>query len=128
MLGTLRHPWLWQALGWVLVIGATVASLVPGPQLPQIPSSDKFLHALTYAVLAVWFAGLYPRARYVWIGALLFFMGLAIEWAQGAMELGRQRDYRDVIANSLGIGVGLALALCWVGDWARRVEEWAQRS
>ena len=128
MLGTLRHPWLWQVLGWVLVIGATVASLMPGPQLPRIPSGDKFMHTLTYAVLAVWFAGLYPRARYVWIGALLFFMGLAIEWAQGAMDLGRHRDYLDVLANSLGIGVGLTLALLWVGDWAQRMEEWARRS
>jgi VanZ family protein len=128
MLGTLRHPWLWQVLGWALAIGATIASLVPGQQLPTIPSGDKVLHLLTYAVLAVWFAGLYPRTRYVWIAALLFLMGLSIEWAQGAMSLGRQRDYRDVIANSLGIGLGLAIAVFWLGDWAQRLEAWTRRS
>ena len=128
MHGTLRHPWVWQALGWLLVTGATLASLLPGPPLPPIPSSDKFMHVLTYAVLAVWFAGLYPRTRYVWIAGLLFLMGVAIEWAQGAMGLGRHPDYRDVIANSLGIAVGLALALFWLGDWTRRFEHWAQRS
>jgi VanZ family protein len=128
MLGSLRHPWLWQVLGWGLVIGATVASLLPRTPMPQIPSGDKVLHLLTYAVLAAWFAGLYPRARYVWIAALLFFMGLAIEWAQGAMDLGRHRDYHDVIANSLGIGAGLTLAWFWLGNWAQRIEAWTRRS
>lgn len=128
MLGTLRHPWLWQLLGWVLVVGAIVLSLLPVAQLPPINANDKLEHAITYAVLALWFAGMYPRSRYVWIGALLFFMGLFIEWAQGAMQLGRQRDYRDVIANSVGIGVGLALAFFWLGDWVQRVEGWTRRS
>lgn len=128
MLGTLRHPRLWQVLGWLLVIGATVASLLPSTPMPRVPSGDKFLHLLTYAVLAVWFAGLYPRTSYVRIAAALFLMGVAIEWAQGAMNLGRERDFRDVLANSAGIVIGLMLAFLWLGDWARRLEEWARRS
>src|SRR5688500_6363797 len=128
MLATLRHPWIWQVLGWLLVIGATLASLLPGPPLPQSPSGDKVMHVLTYTVLAVWFAGLHPRTSYVRIAAALFLMGVAIEWAQGAMDVGCQSDFRDVMANSFGIVLGLVLALFWLGDWARRIETWARRS
>src|SRR5437868_2214373 len=111
MLGSLRHPWLWQAFGWALVVGAIVVSLLPGSQLPQLGISDKWEHAVTYAVLALWFAGLYPRSRYLVIGGLLFTLGVAIEWAQGAMALGRERDVFDVLANSVGICAGLIMAL-----------------
>ena len=128
MLGNLRHPWLWQVLGWLLVIGAITLSLLPSTQLPPINANDKVEHALTYCVLSLWFAGLYPRSSYIVIGGLLFFMGVGIEWAQGAMALGRQRDYLDVIANSVGIFVGLVLALFWLGDWVQRIERWTRRS
>jgi hypothetical protein len=128
MLGNLRHPWLWQVVGWVLVISSIIFGLLPGSQLPPLHANDKVEHALTYAVLSLWFAGLYPRSRYIVIGGMLFLMGVAIEWAQGAMALGRQRDYLDVIANSAGICVGLALALFWLGDWVQRIERWTRRS
>lgn len=128
MLSTLRHPRLWQLLGWMLVAGAIILSLLPGSSLPHLPTSDKFKHALVYAVLSLWFAGIYPRSRYVWIAALLFALGVAIEFAQGAMRLGRERDYLDVVANSAGIFIGLTLALLWLGDWVQRVEGWTRRS
>ena len=48
-------------------------------------------------VLTLWFAGIYPRSRYSLIGVALFVMGVVIEWLQGAMNLGRQADMRDVV-------------------------------
>lgn len=128
MLDTLRHPRFWLVAGWLLVLGAIVVSLVPAPSLPSLGVSDKIEHTITYAVLTLWFAGLYPRSRYVWIGACMFGLGVGIEFAQGAMQLGRQRDYLDVIANTAGIGVGLTLALIGLGDWVQRVEGWRRRS
>jgi VanZ family protein len=127
MLTTLHHPRLWQLLGWTLVASAIIASLLPGATIPNLHGNDKLMHALTYAVLALWFAGLYPRARYFWIAVLLFALGLCIEWAQGAMALGRESDYRDVLANSVGIAAGLTLALLRLGDWAQRLEDWVER-
>jgi VanZ family protein len=129
MLATLRHPRLWQVIGWLLVLGAIYLSLTPGSAMPKnLLVNDKIAHATTYTVLTLWFTGLYPRSRYVWIALCLFALGVFIEFAQGAMELGRQRDYLDVLANTTGICVGLMLALAWLGDWVQRVEDWTRRS
>jgi VanZ family protein len=129
MLATLRHARFWQVLGWLLVLGAIYLSLTPGSALPKdMLVNDKVAHATTYALLTLWFAGLYPRSRYVWIGLSLFALGVFIEFAQGAMGLGRQRDLLDVAANSMGICLGLMLALAWLGDWVQRVESWTRRT
>jgi glycopeptide antibiotics resistance protein len=76
----------------------------------------------------LWFAGIYPRSRYTTIAIGLFCMGVAIEFAQGAMHLGRHADYHDVVANSGGIVVGLALAFVGLGGWAQWLESLARRS
>ena len=128
MLDTLRHPRLWLVIGWMLVVGAIIVSLIPTRSLPPLGVSDKFEHTVTYAVLTLWFAGLYPRTRYFWIGVGMFALGTLIEFAQGAMNLGRHRDYLDVLANSVGIAIGLGLALAGLGDWVQRVEGWRRRS
>jgi VanZ family protein len=123
MLLALRHPRLWLATGWVLVVGAIIASLVPSDRLPTLGGiSDKAEHIVGYAVLALYFAGMYPRARYPAIGVALLVMGIVIEGLQGAMQLGRQADLVDVYANTIGIVCGLVLALIWLGGWAQRVE------
>src|SRR5262245_45473662 len=111
MLLPLRHPRLWLVLGWVFVVLATVSGIVPSQALPQ-GGNDKVEHMVGYALLTLWFTGIYPRSRYAMIAGLLFLMGLAIEWAQGAMHVGRSADFRDVIANVTGILIGLSLA--WV--------------
>lgn len=124
---SLRHPWVWLGLGWVFIIGAIVVCLMPVQQLPPTHMSDKFEHSLAYALLTVWFTGAYPRSSYVRIGLAMLALGIAIEIAQGAMPFGRQMDFRDVIANSLGIAVGLAIAWIGLGGWALRIEAWASK-
>ena len=129
MLLSLRHPRLWLVSGWILVILAVIASLVPSHDLPSLGGiSDKWEHAVGYSVLALWFAGIYPRPRYPMIGVALLVMGVVIEGLQGAMHWGRQADLRDVYANSIGIVCGLGLALLWLHGWAQRVESWTTKS
>jgi VanZ family protein len=128
MLLALRHPRLWLVCGWLLIVGAFIANLVPQHELPKLGGiSDKLEHIVGYGVLALWFAGIYPRTRYPAIGVALLAMGILIEGLQGAMHLGRQADLRDVYANSIGILCGLALALIWLGGWAMRVEALARK-
>jgi VanZ family protein len=121
-----RHPRLWLVIGWVLIALAVFVCLLPAASVPNTGVNDKFEHSSVYAFLALWFAGIYPRSRYVVIGLGLFAMGVAIEWAQGAMHMGRQSDYRDVIANSVGIAAGLVLAALWLGGWAERIDGWTR--
>jgi VanZ family protein len=128
MLLPLRHPRFWLVLGWVFVAFSTLASIVPVRKLPIPPGlNDKIEHMVGYALLALWFAGIYPRSRYAVIAGLLFLMGLVIEWLQGVMNVGRSADFRDVIANVTGIAIGLSLAWVALGGWAQRVEAWTKR-
>lgn len=122
MLLPLRYPRFWLAAGWSLIVLATIASLLPTQNLPSIGTSDKVQHMAAYALMALWFSGIYPRARYALIGIFLFVLGLAIEGAQGAMALGRQADLYDMMANASGIAAGLIAALLGLGGWAQRVE------
>ena len=96
----LKHAKGWLIAGWVLVVVAIVLNLMPGHDLPKVPSGfDKVEHVIGYAGLTMWFAGIYPRSRYVIVAIALFAMGVAIEWLQGEMNVGRSRDYHDVMAN-----------------------------
>jgi VanZ family protein len=120
---SLRFPRLWLGVGWTAVVLAVVVSLVPTHRLPQPPNvSDKVEHFVAYFLLSLWFAGIYPRAKY-WIIALgLGVMGVLIEFAQGSMGYGRYADVRDVVANCAGLLAGLLLSWWWLGGWAQRVE------
>jgi hypothetical protein len=124
----LLHRRALLVIGWVMVAGAALASLLPMQSLPVTGVSDKLEHAAAYMVLALWFAGVYPRSRYLLIALGLFALGVAIEWAQGAMHLGRQSDVRDVVANGTGIALGLTLALAGLGGWAQRLESRGRRA
>lgn len=121
-----RHPRLWLVIGWILIAACLYVSLMPAVSLPQTGVSDKIEHGVVYTLLSLWFAGLYPRSRYVFIGLGLFAMGVGIEFAQGAMHVGRQADYRDVIANTIGVIAGLLLALLWLGGWAEWIDGWTR--
>ena len=123
----LRHPWVWLGLGWAFIAFAVIVSLIPGTKLPPTGVSDKFEHALAYLLLTVWFTGMYSRSAYWRIGLSMFLLGIAIEVAQGLMPFGRQPDLRDVVANSLGILLGLGIALSGVGGWAQRIEAWVRK-
>ena len=123
----LRHARAWLVAGWLLVTVVVVASLVPSYSLPPVGVSDKLEHSVAYAAMTLWFTGIYRRSRYWHIAAALFLLGVAIEFAQGAMNLGRQRDYHDVIANSGGIAVGMLVALVGIGGWARWAEGWTSK-
>lgn len=132
MLLLLRHPRTWLVLGWTLVALVVLASLLPGQSLPSTGANDKFEHTTAYALLTLWFAGIYPRSRYAAIAIGLFALGILIEIGQGMMQVGRQADWRDVFANALGILIGLTISWFWLGGWAQRVEarveSWTQRT
>jgi VanZ family protein len=84
--------------------------------------NDKVAHAVGYMALTLWFAGMYPRSRYPLIGIALFAMGVMVEFLQGWMSVGRNRDALDVLANTTGIAIGLGLALSVLNGWTQRVE------
>jgi hypothetical protein len=118
----LRFPKLWSAVGWLLLAGVIVGSLIPGPALQGIDVSDKFMHAGAYFTLMVWFAGLYRRDFYPFIAAVLLALGAALDALQILTET-RSFDWFDVAMNAAGVGSGLVLSLLLIGGWCERVEQ-----
>lgn len=94
---------------------------MPAPLLPDTGASDKTMHTITYGVLTLWFCGAYRHRRAMLTGLALFAFGAALEILQGA-TVTRTPDPADLLANSLGILAGLALALAGLDRWCAMVE------
>jgi VanZ family protein len=77
-------------------------SQTPMQELPSVDLSDKSEHLIAYAVLATVSLSLFPdRLGRVVLGCIGF--GVLMEILQGLMGLGRQCDWRDAVANSIGV-------------------------
>lgn len=121
-----RGAWLalW-AVGWIVCVVLSLGPAVPGA-VPLFPHADKLNHALAYAALAWWAMGCFassPARRRALLALLV--LGAAIEWAQGAFTVDRQRDALDMLANAIGVGLGTALGLrlnlpAWLEERLRR--------
>ena len=117
----LRFPRFWWALGWLLVAGISIGSLMPSQYVPGLSVGDKFLHASAYGLLMLWFGGLYRRERHWLIGLGAFALGIALDVAQSGTAT-RHFDLLDVAANASGILAALVLLRIGLDGWCLRVE------
>jgi VanZ family protein len=124
----LAHARRWAVASVLLVAFVVWGSLKPGIESPPIGYLDKIEHFSVYALLAVWFTGLVARGHYWKVAIALATFGVAMELLQTGMQLGRQGDVWDEVANVTGVGAGLALARFRTGGWALGVERWLTRS
>jgi len=118
---TLRYPWLWLAVGWALVAGVLVGSLMPGDSLMEVSAYDKLLHAGSYLLLMAWFCGVYEARRHLPIAIILVAAGLVLDALQTQTET-RTFSMLDVLANCVGVVLGFALARFGLAGWCQRVE------
>ena len=114
----------WVAASVLLVAAVVYGSLSVGVQLPGPGQFDKLQHAVAYAFLAVWFTGIVARGNFWKVALALASLGLALEFLQHVMQIGRYGDPWDMAANAVGIGVGVALGAWRTGGWALKVEQW----
>jgi VanZ family protein len=123
---SLRYPWLWAIAGWLLVLAVVAGSLLPGPSLPTVAVGDKIQHAGAYCLLMVWFGGLYERRRHGVIALGLVALGVALDLLQLTTRT-RTFDVADVVANSVGVLLGLCLSMAVLGGWCQKFERliWA---
>ena len=124
----LRYHRRWRIAGAVVLLGVFAATLIPAfwlwPNVARVTlfAFDKWLHGITFLFLAVWFSGQYSRKRYVRIGMGLFVFGIIIELCQRMVSY-RTAELMDLLADTVGIAVGLAIAAVGVGGWSLRFEE-----
>ena len=94
-----------------------------GGALDWLQNSDKLLHMSTFTLLALWFSGQYRRASYLRVAVGLLLFGALIEFCQYLVGY-READWFDMAANTVGIVLGLGVAIAGLGGWSLRVEDW----
>jgi hypothetical protein len=125
----LVYPHRWRAAGIFLLVSILVLALIPGlwfwPISPDIAwkASDKWLHGMTFALLAVWFSGQYARRAYWRFVLGLLMYGALIEACQYLLPY-RKAEIGDLMADIAGIAFGVLLASLGAGGWSMRFERW----
>ncbi len=130
----LRRVGLWRALSFVILLLVLIAALLPAlwffdsriGALSWFQNADKWMHALTFIALSIWFAGLYEKRSWWLIAIGLMLFGFVVEFCQ--LQVGyRTADWMDIGANTVGIIIGLVVAMAGLGGWALRFESWYSR-
>ena len=126
----LRYARRWQAAGIGALAVALVSALAPAILFPFDMSAggigpDKWLHALTFMFLTVWFSGQYAPRSYWRIALGMLAFGGFIELCQRLVAY-RSAEATDLLADGIGIVLGLAIAFAGAGGWSLRVEDWLQ--
>lgn len=115
----LRHPFVYYTFPLLAVaLGIAAGSLAPPDTLPDLITSvsDKILHASAYTLFGLLLLRGWTREeaptlpQFVWCAVIATAFGFYIEILQ-SFTSERTFDLTDVLANSVGIAVGLGLWL-----------------
>jgi VanZ family protein len=93
-----------------MVAAVVWLSLTPSPPKADFEASDKVGHLLGYGGLMFWFSQLYTGRTRMLYAAGFAAMGIALEFAQGALGY-RMYEVFDMYANALGVLAGWAAAV-----------------
>lgn len=99
---------LWRLLLWTLVAGVTWLAVSPRPPASADLGWDKLNHASAFIALAFCACQAHAGARWRSMAALLAY-GVLIELLQSQVP-NRSADPVDVLADALGIALGVGLA------------------
>ena len=94
----------------VAVLFSLGSFLTPGPDLPTVTEDvwDKAGHASIFMVLAL--TGVLARVRWGRLTTGLFAYASVTEILQAVLPIHRSGDWHDVLADTVGIAVGLVIA------------------
>jgi VanZ family protein len=121
----LRWRWLWLGLGRFGIVLTIALSLLHLPDTGiDIEEGDKYGHALAYFTLVFWYGQLCATRRALHWRALGFLaLGGAIEIAQSFTSY-RTADWKDMLADALGVALAWGLALSPMRHGLSRLEAW----
>lgn len=84
-------------------------ALAPGHALPDVSLWDKAEHAVAWGGLTLMGLAFWPGRRWA-VAAYALALGLVVEVGQATMDLGRMGDWRDLLADAVGVAAALGLA------------------
>jgi VanZ like family len=117
----------WRVAGVFMLAGVLAMTLMPvvllDMRMRQLASYDKLAHGLAFLILAVWFSGQYARRSYLNVALGLLAFGAFIEICQYFTRY-RSADWMDLLADLVGIVIGLMIAVAGAGGWSLRAERW----
>lgn len=122
-----RYPWLWLGIGWFGIALLIFLSLATLHVSTGIDNGDKLGHLLAYALLMGWFSMIF-RSRGPWLGYALglIVLGVLLECLQPLN--GRYFEYADMLANTLGVGLGLLARYLPLGAWLLGLEQYMMKN
>ena len=119
----LPHGRAWLGLWLLAILSVIVVCLLPGADLPKISLSDKVEHALAFMVLSAAAVQLFLRGKPLAIIALgLLALGVAIELAQALLTTSRMMEAGDIVADAIGVAVGVGSAWTPLRDVLLRID------
>ena len=99
---------IWMIIAWFALIAVTILSLIPLPELPKVPGTDKTHHFIAYGSIA-FFMAIRPTKRLsIYLIAVIIWSGL-IELIQPFVN--RYGEWMDLLANSIGLVIGYLTAI-----------------
>lgn len=119
--------WLPTLLTLGLILWLTLSPDPTGSQLPTFPGADKIVHALMFGFLATvlmfdWqrLHAWHPlKAPAIWaLAAISALVGVAVEFAQRAMDMGRAFEWTDMIADAAGAFLAAAAWMLLQKRWS----------
>lgn len=130
----LRYARQWWTASVVLLFLVVLVMLMPTAWMwpdraefvAWFADADKWVHAIIFCILAIWFAGQYRAESYWRIALGLLLFGLLTEACQRLVAY-RSADWFDLAADAAGIIVGLSVATAGAGGWSLRIENWVDR-
>jgi VanZ family protein len=96
-------------------------TLVPLAIRIPVTAGDKAMHFLAFAVLTVWFLGVFHTRFTLQVALALAGYGVLIEVLQSFTSY-RSADIYDVLSDVVGISAGWLLASAGLRRWCGRVE------
>ncbi len=94
---------------FALLLGVSLALfLTPGEDVPQTAADDKAVHALIFLALTV--AGRWAGVPWRTLAIGLAAYAAVTEILQAVLPIHRDGDPRDVVADMVGIALGLFLS------------------
>ena len=107
-------------LAILYTIALTTASLITLNGIPELGTDmdDKLYHVLAYCILMILWSltlekpVLKKNLIYLALGCMAF--GIIIEAVQGKVNVSRVGDALDIIANILGISIGVIISYKWI--------------